>query len=254
MARMQQKRLGYGNSRFAHTFTVDGVTDTLNGWAKRLGCTYLTIYKRIIRGMTPEEAIRAGGQHLWRKPITINGETHTIAEWGRITGIDKDIISERMIRGGWSAEEAVGLVLHEKRGTKKITHKGKTRIIADWARELDINYETMRQRLRRNKEGNLSNRAAFQKGNLSSWRIFRKCKHQNWYRGKRISIDEMARRKGCSTHLVNKWLRAGYTATQILDNPALAPCRDTKEINRRAVESFRRNKHLRELRRMGLII
>ena len=254
MARPQQKRLGYGNSRFAHTFTVDGVTDTLNGWAKRLGCTYLTIYKRIMRGMTPEEAIRAGGRHLWRKQITINGGTHTLAGWGRKTGIDPDLISERMIRGGWSAEEAVGLAPHANRAEKRITYRGKTRNIAQWARELGIEEGSMRARLRLNNDGRLARRMVFTKGLIEPGRIIRKVKYQNWYRGKRISIDEMARRKGCGRNLIHKWFRAGFTATQILDNQAIAPCRDNAEIARRSAESFRRNRHLRELRQLGIMV
>lgn len=254
MARPQQRRLGYGNNRFAHTFTVDGVTDTLNGWAKRLGCSYLMLYKRVVRGMTPEEAIRSGGRHLWRKQITVGGETHTIAEWGRKTGVDPDLISERLVRDGWSVEEAVGLAPHANRSEKRITYRGKTRNISQWAHELGIADGVMRARLRLNSEGRLARRMVFTKGLIEPGRIIRKVKYQNWYRGKRISIAEIARRKGCGRNLVHRWFCAGFTATQILDNPAIAPCRDSAEVARRSAASFRRNRHLRELRQLGIMV
>ena len=235
--------------------TVDGVTDTLKGWAFRLGCTYHTLYKRIcLYGKTPEEAIRAGSRHMWRTYLTVNGETHTIAEWGRKTGIDPDVISERISRDGWDVEEAIGMKPHANRAEKKITYRGKTRNIAQWARELGITDVAMRARLRLNSEGRLSRRAVFTKGELNTWRIVRKCKNQNWYRGRRLKIDEIAKRKGCNRTLVSKWMKEGYTATQILDNPALAPCRDHHEMGRRSAESFKRNRHLREIKRMGLIV
>ena len=256
MPKKVQKHLGYGNARHASTFTVDGVTDTLQGWSARLGCSYLTLYKRIcMYGKSPEEAIRAGDKHMWRTYLTVAGETHTIAEWGRKTGIDPDIISERISRGGWSAEEALGLKPHANRAEKKLTYRGKTRNIAQWARELGITDGAMRARLRLNAEGRLSRRAVFMRGNLGeTWRVFRKVKNQNWYRGRRLPIDEIARRKGCSRTLISGWFKAGYTATQILDNPALAPCRDHHEMGRRSAESFRRNRHLRELRQLGLMV
>ena len=112
----------------------------------------------------------------------------------------------------------------------------------------------MRARLRLNNDGRLARRMVFTKGLIEPGRIIRKVKYQNWYRGKRISIDEMARRKGCGRNLIHKWFRAGFTATQILDNPAIAPCRDPHEWGRRSAESSRRNKHLRELRQLGIMV
>ena len=248
------RRLGWGGKDSPHSFTVDGITDTLSGWASRLGCTYLTLYKRIRRGMTPADAIHAGADHMWRTYLTINGERHTIAEWGRKVGVSPDTISSRISTYGWTAEEAVGLKPHASRMEKRLTYRGKTCCIAEWARELGISDEAMRMRLRLHREGRLAKSAVFSKGNLNPWRKVRKVKHQNWYRGKRITISEICERKGCGRTLVCSWLKAGYSATQILDNPAIAPCRDAAEISRRQAASQRRNKHLRELKKMGLII
>lgn len=39
--------------------------------------------------------------------ITANGETHTLVEWSEITGISADVIKDRLIKLGWSEQEAV---------------------------------------------------------------------------------------------------------------------------------------------------
>lgn len=255
MPKKPSRHLGYGNSRSPSLYTVDGITDSLSGWAFRLGIRYNCLYNRICKsGLSPEEAISAGAKNLNHTYLTINGETHTIAEWGRKTGVNEDRISQRINNLGWSPEEAVGLKPHANQMEKRITYRGKTLNIAQWARELGITDEAIRMRLRLNREGKLARRCVFAKGNLDPWRKVRKVKNQNWYRGKRITIAEICRLKGCGRTLVNRWLKDGYTATQILDNPALAPLRDTAEIARRQAASQRRNKRLRELKQMGLVI
>ena len=254
MMKKPKKHLGYGNARNATTYTVDGITDTLRGWSDRLGMTYHALYKRIcLQGRSPEDAIRAGSKPINRRFITVNEKSHTIAEWGRKTGIDADTISERLI-DGWSPEEAVGLKKHINRQAKFATYRGKTRRLCEWARELGISYEAFRMRLYLVKDGRLSRRAAFTKGNLPYWGHVRKVKHQNWYRGKRISIDEIGRRKNAGRTWVCTMFRLGYTATQIINNPSLAPLRDKAEISRRQAASQRRNKRLRELKAMGITV
>lgn len=39
--------------------------------------------------------------------ITFSGETHTIAEWSRITGLDRALLKDRMVRYGWPPERAL---------------------------------------------------------------------------------------------------------------------------------------------------
>lgn len=247
-------RLGYGNARNAREYTVDGVTDTLSGWAQRLGCTYHTLYKRIcLQGRSPEEAIRTGSRKINRTYLTINGETHTIAEWARRTGVDQDRISSRIGRG-WTPAEAVGIEKHDNPVSRYVTYRGRRKTVCEWARELGLDYEAFRQRVLRHERGEMPLRAVFSKGSLSPWRIVRRTKHQNWYRGRRITIEEICRRKGCSRTWVSAMFRAGYTATQILDNPSVAPVRDTAEMQRRQKDSYQRNKRLRELKRLGLIV
>lgn len=254
MAKTQKRFLGPGNNHQANTFTVDGITDTLSGWSKRLGCSYMALYKRLLRGMSPEEAIRAGGDHLWRTYLTIGGERHTIAEWARKTGVDADTISERISQLGWPIEEAVGLKPHPNRTEKNLTYRGKTRNISQWAKELGLTDVAMRARLRLFREGRMARSAVFAKGNLSPWRKVRKTKYQNWYKGKRITIDEICRLKGCGRTLVNSWFKAGFTATQILESEVIKPCRDQEELHRRQAAAQRRNRHIRELKKIGLLL
>lgn len=248
------KRLGYGNARQAATYTVDGVTDTLRGWAARIGCTYHALYKRIcLQGRSPEDAIRAGGQALNRTRLTINGKTLHIAEWSRETGIDEGLISGRLQRG-WSKEEAVGLKKHKNSRERTFTYRGKTRRMCEWARELNINYEVFRQRILRWEAGDIAYRTVFIPGLISVAGKSRPSKHQHWYKGKRLTIAAIAEKKGCGKTWVSKMLKAGYTATQIIDNPSLAPIRDNEEIARRQREAQGRNNRMRELKRLGLII
>jgi hypothetical protein len=39
--------------------------------------------------------------------ITIAGETKTLSQWSRAYGVDKDLASQRILRDGWSPEDAV---------------------------------------------------------------------------------------------------------------------------------------------------
>lgn len=39
--------------------------------------------------------------------ITFNGETHTLTEWAEITGINRNTLSARLNKLGWSAEKAL---------------------------------------------------------------------------------------------------------------------------------------------------
>ena len=247
-------KLGYGNGGRPSLHTVDGITDTLSGWAFRIGCRYCTLYQRIQRGYSPEDAIRAGADNLSNKFLTVNGETHTLAEWGRKTGLDADRISVRIKELGWSPEEAVGQKPHVNQLEKRLTYCGKTRNVAQWARELGISEAAMRSRLREFEKGKLARRCVFAEGKLDPLRKGRHVKYQNWYRGRRLKLKEIARRKGCGTTAVQIWLSQGYTATQILDNPAINVSHDPAEMHRKRIETRRRNDRIRELKQLGLII
>ena len=153
-----------------------------------------------------------------------------------------------------SVEEALELQSHKNQLYRRITYRGKTRNIAQWARELGITDEAMRARLRSLKAGKLSKRCAFAKGSLDPKRKIRKVKNQNWYKGRRLKIAEIAQRKGCGKTQIMRWFREGYTATQILDNPALSVCHDRHELKRRTDETRRRNARIRELKQLGLIV
>lgn len=51
--------------------------------------------------------------------IEYNGETHTISEWARITGIGKCCIRRRIVKQGWSVEDALTIPPNGKRSKDK---------------------------------------------------------------------------------------------------------------------------------------
>ena len=87
--------------------TFDGITDTRDGWARRLGVTVNTIYRHFSkRPMTAEEVatiVRNSRRYPSYKGglrLTYKGETHNVCQWSRILGIGRDAILYR-VHMGW---------------------------------------------------------------------------------------------------------------------------------------------------------
>lgn len=80
--------------------TLNGETLTVPEWSDRLGIGVTTIYYRLHRGATPEQALKPVGS------LTHLGETLTLCEWSRRSGVKRTTIRERLKRG-CTPEEAL---------------------------------------------------------------------------------------------------------------------------------------------------
>ena len=76
--------------------------------------------------------------------VTYNEKTQCITAWAEETGIDFEVIRQRL-KHGWSVEKT--LTTHKLK--KLLTLNGQTQCVADWAKELGIDDRTLRQRLKR---------------------------------------------------------------------------------------------------------
>ena len=59
------------------------------------------------------------------------GESHTYAEWSKITGLDKNLIIDRITRQNWDVDRALYTPLRNH--IKEITYNGYTYNLSDWA-------------------------------------------------------------------------------------------------------------------------
>jgi hypothetical protein len=76
--------------------------------------------------------------------ITMNDVSMTLAQWSLKTGIGRDLIQLRIDKLGWSIEKA----LNTPARNRNLTHDGKTQSVAAWSRELNIDIEVLRARLK----------------------------------------------------------------------------------------------------------
>lgn len=79
------------------------------------------------------------------KHITYKGKTKIMKDWAKELGFDYHVIQSRITKLGWSIEKAFETPAN-KLGTthiRLILHNGKTQSIAEWSRELSVNYKTL---------------------------------------------------------------------------------------------------------------
>ena len=77
--------------------------------------------------------------------FTYKGITHTLAEWSEIYGINASTLHDRVMRLGYSFEEAISKPMPKI--IRSLTYKGKTQSLIDWSKELNIPYGTLKSRL-----------------------------------------------------------------------------------------------------------
>lgn len=82
--------------------------------------------------------------------LTYNGETKCLTEWARGIGVDPKTLYYRL-KQGWTLEKALTTTATPARGRKvrMLTYNGKTLCLKDWARELGIGTDTLRDRINR---------------------------------------------------------------------------------------------------------
>jgi hypothetical protein len=97
----------------ARLITIEGVTDTMSGWARTRGLTVGCIAERLRRGMTPVDAVLM--PRVPKGPYTLNGESRTLNEWCEIFKISRSVVSSRLNQSGWTLEEALTTPTRTKR-------------------------------------------------------------------------------------------------------------------------------------------
>lgn len=108
------------NKRNNNLITLNEKTQTLQMWSKEVGISEKTIRSRLKLGWTiektlstPVKSVKYNGPHL----IEFNSETHNITEWAKITGIARNVISQRIFKG-WSIEKILTTPTAKRKKTK----------------------------------------------------------------------------------------------------------------------------------------
>ena len=78
--------------------------------------------------------------------LEFNSEKKTQEEWGKIYGISGSNIHKRLKRG-WSIEDALTKPM---KATRTILYMGEDLTILEWSKKLDLDYATIRYRLKEN--------------------------------------------------------------------------------------------------------
>lgn len=140
-----------GRRRRNRLYEIDGVEDTLSGWARRCGLKRQTVYERLRAGRTIREALERRDGRL-KKRYAIDGEEDTLEGWARRRGIDPQVIRRRM-KGGSTLEEALSAPARAYErvldGHKHIlTARGRTLDLVEWAALLGVKRMALYMRLR----------------------------------------------------------------------------------------------------------
>ena len=106
------------NTRTNRKLTANGKTQLLVDWARELGCRPAVVWLRLERrGWSVQDActipVRAKKSNVVL--LTANGKTQTTAEWARELGCSSVIISTRINRLGWSAQDACTTPVYRSR-------------------------------------------------------------------------------------------------------------------------------------------
>lgn len=177
--------------------TINGITDSLVGWARKCNLDYEVIRSRYKRGARGSELLVPKKEVC---KLTINGITKTIGEWADITGISSREIRHRLSQG-WKTVEAIKTPVRSKE--RLVMFRGKMQSIMAWAKEIGIGHGTLSHRLN------------------SGWSVQRAlttpvCKK---YASSPNSISQCAKRCGLNPKTVANRIRHGMTKAAALSAP-----------------------------------
>lgn len=80
--------------------------------------------------------------------LTYKGKTLSMRQWAEETGLPLKRIKSRILNYHWSVEKTLETPDGIKANSRMITYHGKTMKMADWARELNLDYKTFKSRIR----------------------------------------------------------------------------------------------------------
>jgi hypothetical protein len=136
--------------------THDGRTQTVCQWGQELGIRPDTIYKRLERGHSVEEALSAvpllanigRKQREAARRYEHGGLSLSITGWAERLGLSRGMLVSRL-KSGWTLAQAIGAEPRPARSGHMLTFQGKTQNATDWARELGLDVNMVHQRLSR---------------------------------------------------------------------------------------------------------
>ena len=81
--------------------------------------------------------------------VEYDGKKQTLIQWSEEYGINYDILERRINQENWSFEKAIMAPIRKlrKREQRKIEFNGKNQTITEWAKELNINPQTLFSRI-----------------------------------------------------------------------------------------------------------
>ena len=94
-------------------YEINGVEDTLSGWARRYGIRRQTVYERMRAGATIRQALDMpvrrqvreldGRKHI----LTARGRTLDLIQWAKLLGVKRMALYMRLRNHGFDIEETV---------------------------------------------------------------------------------------------------------------------------------------------------
>lgn len=164
----QQQR----NKRGSVLYEMNGEKHILREWSEILNVDYDLLRSRVgTYGWTLEQAISEPKQskvNVKKIKIEYNGESLTIREWAQKLGISENTIRARMSKARMLASKDPEYILQTVKVKTIyktiIEYNGKSQNLREWAKELGINYTTLKDRYKRG----CSIEKLFCKENLSS--------------------------------------------------------------------------------------
>ena len=89
---------------FNRVYTYNGETHVLKEWSRILNINYGTLYSRLSRGLSFEQAIQ---EDPYGRYIEYNGQKHILKDWCKIFNIKYQTVINRIHKFGWSFERAI---------------------------------------------------------------------------------------------------------------------------------------------------
>lgn len=90
----------------SYHYFYDGVSDTLSGWAKRVGIPRATLQARVDNGWTFKETLTTPVRQR-NLTHTFKGVTDTLTGWAQRTGVPRGVLYQRIHRHHWPVSVAL---------------------------------------------------------------------------------------------------------------------------------------------------
>lgn len=126
--------------------TIGGEHRTIIQWCEHYGIRVSTVYSRLNRGMTLEQALTTPVVNVGFDLITMNGESRTMVQWAAHYGVKVGDVYARMKRGR-SLEEAL-TATPPHGGNRVYEFNGESHYLRHWAEMYGMKYYLLMQRIK----------------------------------------------------------------------------------------------------------